>query len=217
MSENKSSTILLTVIGISTLLVTLVGATFAYFTAGVKDVRPNGAKDDVVITAANLGEINFAHGNTITLDNALPGATDTKEFTISAPNSTVPIDYVIYLDTTVNAVGTYVDAEGITQNRAESDNLVATLVKPVSNEKTTSLLSTATPLKIATYVPDEKAETLVEIGSGTLAAHGSDTWSLTVTLNNLTNAVQNEDQGRSYTGSIVVKAATEYTQQSVYK
>ena len=212
MGEKKSSTILLTVIGIATLLVTLVGATFAYFTAEVNDVRPEGAGNDVVITAANLGEITFAHGNTITLANALPGATDTKSFTISAPNSTVPIDYVIYLDTTINKVG----VDSLTgANRAETENLVATLTKPDTNANTTSLLN-ATPLKISTYAPDEDAETLVEIGRGILAAAGSDTWSLTVTLNNLTDQAQNDDQGRSYTGTIVVKAATEYTQQSVY-
>lgn len=210
MSEKKSSTVLLTVIGIATLLVTLVGATFAFFTADINDVRDENAGDDVVITAANLGTINFAHGNNIVLNNALPGAKDTKEFTISAPDSTVTIDYVIYLDTTKNEIGKKTDGTP----RVETENLVATLTKPTDNANTTSLI-TAAPLKTDTYVPDKDETTRVEIGRGTLAAHGSDTWILTVELLEKT-VEQNDDQGRIYEGNIVVEAA-QYTQTDVYK
>ena len=207
MSEKKSSTVLLTVIGIATLLVSLVGATYAYFTAGLNEAYQDGDTDgkDVVVTAANLGEITFTHGNTIVLDNVVPGASDTKEFSISALDSTVPIDYKIYLDTTVNEVG---------ENRAETNNLVATLTSK-TNTTATSLLS-ATPLSTTAYLADNSEDTKVEIGSGTLAAGGTDTWELTVTLNEI-NGPQNDDQGRKYTGTIVVEATAQYTQQSVYK
>lgn len=209
MGEKKSSTILLTVIGIATLLVTLVGATFAYFTAGFDEQYQNGDNDgkDVIVTAANLGEITFAHGDTVTLNNVLPGDSDTKTFTISAAQATVPIDYVIYLDTTVNSVAT---------GKTETPNLVAKLTS--SNATATSLLDGTTGksiLSTTNYAPDNSEETKVEIGRGKLAVGVSDTWTLTVTLNE-TEGPQNDDQGRAYTGTIVVEAATQYTQQNVY-
>ena len=60
MNENggKSSTILLTVIGIATLLVVVVGATFAYFAAAT-----TGDNDATSISVQAAGE-----GTTITFD-----------------------------------------------------------------------------------------------------------------------------------------------------
>ena len=99
--NNKGTTILLTVIGVATLLVAVVGATFAYFTANVKDVNPD--KTDVNVSAATVGTITFTHGDTITLQNAYPGDLDSKTFTIAADaTSTIPVEYNIYLTVTNN-------------------------------------------------------------------------------------------------------------------
>ena len=67
MKDNRGTTILLTVIGISTLLVAVVGATFAYFSATVVETDPDKDGQDVVVQAATVGTITFTHGNTIDL------------------------------------------------------------------------------------------------------------------------------------------------------
>jgi len=192
MGEKKGTTVLLTVIGLATLLVTLVGATFAFFTAQVDDRNANAT--NVTVTAATLGTVTFTHGDTITLNNAYPGATGSIDFTIKADDaSTEPVDYEVYLVTTANSV-----ADG----RTETNNLVATLTGP--NGATSNLSST--PLTIANYGVNSE----VLIGSATLAAKTTDTWNLTVTLNE-TGAEQNDDQGRNYAATIKVVTAHKYT------
>ena len=54
--NNKGTTILLTVIGVATLLVAVVGATFAYFTAQVKYVTPPTTAACPTITGAKYNE-----------------------------------------------------------------------------------------------------------------------------------------------------------------
>ena len=66
MNEGRNNTILLTVIGIATLLVVLVGATFAFFTARLT----NGNQTSVVtFQAADTGTLQFVGGSMITMEN----------------------------------------------------------------------------------------------------------------------------------------------------
>jgi len=69
MEKGKNNAILLTVIGIATLLVTIVGATFAFFTARLT----SGNSTEVqTITAAGSGTLTFTGGNFIKVDNIYP-------------------------------------------------------------------------------------------------------------------------------------------------
>ena len=85
MEERKSgNTVLLTVIGIATLLVAIVGATFAFFTANI--TNPVGSS--IVIETATL-EIKFTDGDKFDFMSAHPGNIDglgheavSKTFTI---------------------------------------------------------------------------------------------------------------------------------------
>ena len=102
MENKRGTTVLLTVIGIATLLVAVVGATFAYFTATV-----TGDEDatKVTVTSATLGTITFREGDILTLGTeavpAYPGARTSKTFEVEADaQSTVGVDYVVSLDVT---------------------------------------------------------------------------------------------------------------------
>ena len=59
--NSKTNTLLLTVIGVATLLVAVIGATFAYFTAQV------GGGESATTVKMNAGvlKINFTNGNTV--------------------------------------------------------------------------------------------------------------------------------------------------------
>ena len=74
MNENggKSNTILLTVIGIATLLVVVTGATFAYFAA---IINGNDQATSIKIQAGNGGTITFGGGEEVTLNNIFPRGT----------------------------------------------------------------------------------------------------------------------------------------------
>ena len=88
-NNEKSNTLLLTVIAVATLLVAVIGATFAYFTA---NTTGGESASTLTVTAATL-TITFADGNgsTVTADtNIEPTATAliTKNFTLTPSNNT---------------------------------------------------------------------------------------------------------------------------------
>ncbi len=67
----KKNTILLTVIAIATLLVAVVGATFAYFTASV--TTDNAQNNQTKATTASLANAKMDMGSKLVATNALPG------------------------------------------------------------------------------------------------------------------------------------------------
>ncbi len=81
----RKNTILLTVIAIATLLVAVVGATFAYFTAGLtiqNDNKDNTSAADV--TTKVFVNTTFDYGNKINpLDDAIPGHADLKTMKVT--------------------------------------------------------------------------------------------------------------------------------------
>lgn len=77
MENNKQNSVLLIIIAVATLLVAVVGATFAYFTAS----NPSGSTAEVKTTSGKM-EISFADGN----DAATAKKTDFE------PSNTVLVD-----------------------------------------------------------------------------------------------------------------------------
>lgn len=78
--EKKNNSIILLVIGIATLLVSLVGATFAFFSATLsKDVE-----ESIEVSTANPVGLAY-EGGVLSLLNAIPGDHTSNEFTITNP------------------------------------------------------------------------------------------------------------------------------------
>ena len=127
--NSKTNTLLLTVIGVATLLVAVIGATFAYFTAQV------GGGESATTVKMNAGvlKINFANGNTFQTtegfeptkaavecekkegayycDQAQYSPVATKKFTLTGTNTTLASDnmkmpYTIKLVVTQNQFST---------------------------------------------------------------------------------------------------------------
>lgn len=85
MERGNGNTVLLTVIGVATLLVALVGATFAYFTANATSTSTQSLS---ITTAAPIALETHDIGSAISLENAIPGAkssTGQQGFTIKNP------------------------------------------------------------------------------------------------------------------------------------
>ena len=214
MKDNKGTTILLTVIGIATLLVAVVGATFAYFTAGVKD-SDTSVDTDITVNSATVGTITFTHGNVIDLCSdepaedgtypacvIYPGAQESKTFTVAAdPNSTTEVEYVVSLEILANSFKT--DALGYKVSAVNSDG--------------TSLVAAATDYAALDSVSNsgkfakKDTTTYVEIGRATLGTAGdTDTWTLDVLFENRDEA-QDDEQGAELQARIVVEAASKFT------
>lgn len=104
MGENKGQTIFLSVIGIATLLVAIIGATFAYFTTTM------GNKNAVTgsVTTASISAVTLA-GTEFEATDVMPGwASDEQTFTISAATITgdATADYVCNIIKTGTGVST---------------------------------------------------------------------------------------------------------------
>ena len=96
-NKNKQNTLLLTVIAVATLLVAVIGATFAYFTANVS----NSNTSTVQVTGA---ELTISYEGTSAAINATgkePSLTTigTKTFTLTGKNTTTDMSmpYLLYL------------------------------------------------------------------------------------------------------------------------
>lgn len=101
MERNNGQTIFLSVIGIATLLVAIIGATFAYFSTTL-----DGQAANVSATTAKIGAVTFtAEG--ITTDNTaiLPGWTSgAKNVTVTYGAADYPVDYNCKLSVTTNGI-----------------------------------------------------------------------------------------------------------------
>ncbi len=97
MGENKGQTIFLSVIGIATLLVAIIGATFAYFTTSM-----GGTQGTVKATTAKLGSSSFT-AESVSATAVLPGWTSqAKNVTVTLGESDVDVSYTCVLTMTAN-------------------------------------------------------------------------------------------------------------------
>lgn len=91
-SEKKKNRAILLIIGIATVLIALIGATFAYFTAQINNV--NGDQS-VMVTTATVEGVIYTSTDPIVLNHAMPGDKDTGSFTIENPNTTAKAIYTV--------------------------------------------------------------------------------------------------------------------------
>lgn len=97
MGENKGQTIFLSVIGIATLLVAIIGATFAYFATSM-----GGTQGTVKATTAKIGAASFT-AQSVSGTAVLPGWTsEAKTVTVELEPSDYDVKYTCTLNMTEN-------------------------------------------------------------------------------------------------------------------
>ena len=94
----KKNVVLLTVIAVATLLITVVGATFAYFAATID----NEKNETIKITSANDLTLTYNGGETIGGSNVLPGWGVNYEITVINNSQTSDITYSMKWDAVTN-------------------------------------------------------------------------------------------------------------------
>lgn len=200
MNENKGQAIFLSVIGIATLLVAIVGATFAWFSATVEG---NDDASSITVQAMSLANIVFDDGNTFDDVEWLPGQSETKTFTVSRTGASANQNFTVSLAYS-NVAGT---------GGSNISDLVYTLTKTrytvaggVSTQDTgfgTGGVETVTPQAILSTTP-----TTITIDTETFSETDATTnevyvYSLTVSFPE-TGSDQNAQQGATFTGLIQV-------------
>lgn len=200
MENSKGQTIFLSVIGVATLLVAIIGATFAWFSV---EVSGNESAQSVYVETMKLGSVTYTDSNAISLTNVKPmklataqnSASNKKTFTVAQTDTTATesLSYVISLDVTDNELTT-VDGgyfkHSLTGRSSKSGDDAGTLVSVALSE-----------------VP---GETTNDLGTGTLKGYESHTYTYLIFLQEA-NDEQNEAQGASFSGKIQVRLSqTEY-------
>lgn len=198
MDNNRGQTIFLSVIGIATLLVAIIGATFAYFSI---TVTGNEGASSIFITTAVLGEVSFEDGTEIRLENIRPEDDKTqnpneatKQFTVAYTGTeelTKPIVYQITLEEFENTIspnaqtGWFVHSLTGTSNKAGTDGDVLV-----------SLAQTDVP---------EKAAQPTQLGANGQLNAPETTHTYTYNIHLLDSGTnQNAVQGKSFTGRLQV-------------
>lgn len=206
MENNRGQSIFLSVVGIATLLVAIVGATFAYFSI---QVTGNESASSIQVTTAKVGGVTYTDGSElIQVNNAYPGYTKTKTFTIAtdtgadAPDSNSQIQYQIFLVTT-NADLSSAAVTHKTSATNDSD-FTYSLAHHAGSPTGTGTMATAVSNQ---SMPTSTGDTL--LGTGTLVGTDSHTYDFTVTLEE-THSSQNDLQGLTYQGRIKIVVGGEH-------
>lgn len=182
MEDGKGQTIFLSIIGIATLLVAIVGATFAWFSISVSG---NENSEKMIYTTASLGSIIFNDGSSIDASGIIPGVVKTKTFTVAQtdPSATGKIKYNIVLNVSSNTLTPNANGQFVHYLSGSGNTNGGTLAK--LNES---------------IVP----ESSIIIGSGELDGYEIHTYEYSIALKNL-DEPQNEAQGKEFGGYITVE------------
>ena len=185
MENNRGQSILLTVIGVATLLVSIIGATFAYFTV---QVTGNNTASSINVKTADVAGVVFSDGPAITATNVYPGYEKTKTFTIKSENGDASsnVQYIINLVTTT----TTLSAASSTANE---------VYYGLSGTKTGS----GTVATTVTKANAPKTNTTTQIGTGTLVGNETHTYTFTFGITERGSA-QDYLQGKQFVGIIQV-------------
>lgn len=198
MEKERKNVIFLTVVAIATLLVAVVGATFAYFSTQVQsNIIDNNNKVD--IGTAKLSSVPMiifdVTGNKIDMANAVPGDSGSSSFTIKN-DSEIDLSYNISWKDVVS-----------TFNEVDAD-FVGSAPASQADELKYSVSCTAT---VEGSTPVTKTDITAPLTDGPIASNltvkSKDTATCNITVNFIeTNKPQNYNQGRSFTGTINVDA-----------
>ena len=197
----RKNTVFLTIIAIATLLVAVIGATFAYFSV---IITGNDTATSTVIRTANI-KITYTAGDSINLQNAEPGANGNMTFTVANEGDRA-LDYKIKWSNVTNTFATEIG--GVAGNNNELTYTVNAV--DGSNNSIATLAATAAPT----------TDGYINLNSGnpiTIAAGATHSYTIHMDFVE-TSSEQNYNQGRTFTAAVEVELAgnTYYSTDNVY-
>lgn len=201
--KQKNNNTVLVIIAVATLLVALVGATFAYFTATVN----NESAQSIEVTTASPATLEYRSTDTLALTNASPGpeATKTMTFTVKNPltttggqSNTKSYKYDLYL---TSLTDDFSDASGgleqlmlsVTQTTDGDSTL------KIGNTPLTINLTNGTQVLAATRSTDATIHGKDVVIEQEIAPGETHTYSATIEFKE-TNSNQDSNQNKTYSG-----------------
>lgn len=209
----KKNTILLTVIAIATLLVAVVGATFAYFTA---TVNTTGDTTPTTITTKTLASATMDLGSQVVGENVLPGYKVVKTVTLKGvgeDQNSAAIKTQITLTPSVTAFADHVKYTVYEVATADVATLGISCAAPVTETGTTAdglshYMSTACTIPADTTVKATgtfTGTTPVIIDNISVDNTTDLTYYVLIEYVNDEDADQNDEQGETFTVDISFK------------
>lgn len=181
----RKSTVFLTVVAVLTLLIAVVGATFAYFTV---TITGNENATSTVIKTANI-KIVYTKGQDLTLNSAEPGGSGTLTFTVQNEGDRSLQYYVKWIDV-VNTFYTGEHPEELKYSVSVTDG----------NSSSLYTLSNITAPGSNGYININSTDPIT-IGPGV-------THNYSITMNFIdTSSVQNYNQGKTFSAAVDVELA----------
>ena len=177
--------------------ITLVGVSFAYFISGVLFT---GEGSDVSLTPGDFIKVSYDAGTAIDLQNALPGATAQKDFTITvSPTDTEKkATYSIYLDISNN-----------TFEKCDSTNQTADNMCTIGANEITYVLKDDSDNELASDDLTE-ANGKIELLKETKEVETQTVYNYTLEISYVnTGADQNHNTSKSFTSNLKVEFAEE--------
>lgn len=207
MSEGKNNTVMLTIIGIATLLIAVVGATFAYFSA---QLTGTDSEKEYTVRSATVGT-EFDGGSEITATGIYPKAEawGTKTFSIKTTSTKgVATKYTITLVIDNNDATSDADLNDGNNmiKRFQANALSYTLTAKEENASTDGTMPTATETKIADPSKD------ILFGTATIYGNDAQEVTQTYTLSMFfkdTGEDQNANQGAQFKAHIAISEITQ--------
>ena len=217
--ENKKNTILLTVIAVATLLVAVVGATFAYFSAA----GGTGTTGNVTVSTGTAASSEFGTMNAINLyadattfaeggNDVTGSSTGTVKWTAPGAAGTATPSvadrtfcYTAALEITAN---TFVKSAANTSNVNELEFTAVKGTTTIIDKQSLVNLTTGKAVTGTINIPTTKGGTdLKHTLVADAGASVSDSWTITVTLKNQ-KFNQNDNAGKQFTGVIKFNKTT---------
>lgn len=196
----RKNTVFLTIIAIATLLVAVIGATFAYFSV---IITGNDTATSTVIRTANI-KITYTAGDSINLENVEPGVNGDMTFTV-ANDGDRALEYKVKWTNVTNTFPSTID--GVAGN---NDELTYTVNAVSGADSIATLAATAAPT----------ADGYINLNSGnpiTIAAGATHSYTIHMEFVE-TSSEQNYNQGRTFSAAVEVELAgnTYYSTDNVY-
>ncbi|MBQ4583317.1 MAG: hypothetical protein IJA94_00220 [Bacilli bacterium] len=218
MEKKSGNTIMLTVIAIATLLVAVVGATFAYFSANVDDatkgtttVTANTAAADVfvsegngsvslAVTADKMQQANGNNNHTVFIDSE--NTDNTIDVKLTAGSSVATCEYNLYY--TPSETGAYTTSTGAQNADDLTDKKEFTIsgTRSGSSEAASFTDFDLAGITAKTKINDEKYS-ISDVYTGNEATAAVDTWTFTAKFYNL-GVDQVSVAGNTYGGTISI-------------
>lgn len=186
-------------VGIVILLVAVIGASFAYFTANIS----SGGNNSVEATTAVLASATMDYGDTIIGEEIYPGNKIIKTIHVvgSGPDNAVPITANLILTPDVTDFSNHikysiyaVEKSTITPSEICEESKPTNVGGAYYDAMTCNTSSLGTPILEGTFSGTEKVEKTIEVTSKT-----DTTYYLLIEYVNDTEKSQNEEQGKTFT------------------